>query len=220
MPKLPSRLRRLDAVLAELPGEEEPMLLTELDGFLAGIVVCPELIMPSEWLPEVWGGDEGAPFADAADAQQFATMVTAHYNEIIRCLGSARYQPIFDVDERHGEVLWELWIEGFALAMMLRPESWPAIGKSDDADAAAAYSGMLMLIDIARDESDLSRDLIDRVTHEAHHLIPAWMALLHDWRMAQAGAMATQVARPGKVGRNEPCPCGSGRKYKKCCGLN
>lgn len=23
-----------------------------------------------------------------------------------------------------------------------------------------------------------------------------------------------------KVGRNEPCPCGSGKKYKKCCGLN
>ncbi|WP_462431052.1 SEC-C metal-binding domain-containing protein, partial [Bilophila wadsworthia] len=21
-----------------------------------------------------------------------------------------------------------------------------------------------------------------------------------------------------KVGRNEPCPCGSGKKYKKCCG--
>jgi preprotein translocase subunit SecA len=25
-------------------------------------------------------------------------------------------------------------------------------------------------------------------------------------------------AKPGKVGRNDPCPCGSGKKYKKCCG--
>ncbi|WP_374700773.1 SEC-C metal-binding domain-containing protein [Aureimonas sp. D3] len=24
----------------------------------------------------------------------------------------------------------------------------------------------------------------------------------------------------GEVGRNDPCPCGSGKKYKKCCGLN
>ena len=23
---------------------------------------------------------------------------------------------------------------------------------------------------------------------------------------------------PGKIGRNDPCPCGSGKKYKKCCG--
>jgi uncharacterized protein YecA (UPF0149 family) len=26
------------------------------------------------------------------------------------------------------------------------------------------------------------------------------------------------VLRGAKVGRNEPCPCGSGKKYKKCCG--
>jgi len=26
------------------------------------------------------------------------------------------------------------------------------------------------------------------------------------------------VRRPVKVGRNEPCPCGSGRKWKRCCG--
>ena len=28
----------------------------------------------------------------------------------------------------------------------------------------------------------------------------------------------TKPARTAKVGRNEPCPCGSGRKFKKCCG--
>lgn len=28
------------------------------------------------------------------------------------------------------------------------------------------------------------------------------------------------VASPEKIGRNEPCPCGSGKKYKKCCGAN
>ncbi len=26
--------------------------------------------------------------------------------------------------------------------------------------------------------------------------------------------------KPKKVGRNDPCPCGSGKKYKKCCGKN
>ena len=28
----------------------------------------------------------------------------------------------------------------------------------------------------------------------------------------------TKEVRVLKVGRNEPCPCGSGKKYKKCCG--
>ncbi|TFH13897.1 MAG: hypothetical protein E4H02_10920, partial [Lentisphaerales bacterium] len=26
------------------------------------------------------------------------------------------------------------------------------------------------------------------------------------------------VRQSAKIGRNDPCPCGSGKKYKKCCG--
>ncbi len=29
-----------------------------------------------------------------------------------------------------------------------------------------------------------------------------------------------QVVKSEKIGRNDPCPCGSGKKYKKCCGAN
>lgn len=35
---------------------------------------------------------------------------------------------------------------------------------------------------------------------------------------AAAGAVQQQPVRVNKVGRNDPCPCGSGKKYKKCCG--
>ncbi|MCS6953670.1 MAG: preprotein translocase subunit SecA [Bryobacterales bacterium] len=42
---------------------------------------------------------------------------------------------------------------------------------------------------------------------------------LAEVQFAGAGAVATQTVVKGKkVGRNEPCPCGSGKKYKKCCG--
>lgn len=30
----------------------------------------------------------------------------------------------------------------------------------------------------------------------------------------------SQIAVSLKIGRNDPCPCGSGKKYKKCCGAN
>ena len=35
-----------------------------------------------------------------------------------------------------------------------------------------------------------------------------------------APEVATVKRKGQKVGRNAPCPCGSGRKYKKCCGAN
>jgi preprotein translocase subunit SecA len=43
---------------------------------------------------------------------------------------------------------------------------------------------------------------------------------LEQARMAGAGDGQTvqQVVRGDKIGRNDPCPCGSGKKYKKCCG--
>ena len=44
------------------------MLLEELDGFIAGLLVCPELIKPSEWLSVVWGSEgEDDPAFDSLD---------------------------------------------------------------------------------------------------------------------------------------------------------
>ena len=48
-------LDQLDALLRALPVENVPMSLSELDGFVAGILSCPDVIPPSEWLPHVWG---------------------------------------------------------------------------------------------------------------------------------------------------------------------
>jgi uncharacterized protein len=38
------------------------------------------------------------------------------------------------------------------------------------------------------------------------------------WTDGETGLFSTKPERARKVGRNEPCPCGSGKKYKRCCG--
>jgi uncharacterized protein YecA (UPF0149 family) len=45
------------------------------------------------------------------------------------------------------------------------------------------------------------------------------VAALYAWRERQ-GAIVDPVAAVTKVGRNDPCPCGSGKKHKKCCGVS
>lgn len=147
MRHFPSRFRRLDGALADLP-LDEPMLLTELDGFLTGIVVGPDRIPPSEWLQGIWGIDDGetAPFEDPADVQWFVDAVTARCTEIVRDLGRGKPQPIFDVDERNGEVLWELWVDGFSEAIALRPDSWAMLAAGADHDAADALARLSSLI--------------------------------------------------------------------------
>src|SRR3989304_5318675 len=55
MPGLSRRLKQLENELLALG--EETMLIEELDGFLARLLVCPDQIKPGEWLPIVWGQD-------------------------------------------------------------------------------------------------------------------------------------------------------------------
>ena len=48
-----------------------------------------------------------------------------------------------------------------------------------------------------------------------------WDALLTPERrkeLYKEQKRSTTIVKPPKVGRNDPCPCGSGKKYKKCCG--
>ena len=57
-----AQIEELDAALLALPPESEGKLASQFDGFVAGVLLCPEMIMPSEWLPCVWGAPELAVF--------------------------------------------------------------------------------------------------------------------------------------------------------------
>src|SRR6476619_3287525 len=54
----PIDLDALDDYLMSDHAPDDSMGLSDLDGFLTGIVVGPELIPASEWLPVIWGGEE------------------------------------------------------------------------------------------------------------------------------------------------------------------
>lgn len=211
---MPSRLLRLDGALAMLP-VEEPMLLTELDGYLTGLVVCPAAIPTAEWMTVVWGLDTDGvpPFEDPIDVQWFVRAVEARRDEIARDLSRGRLQPILDVDDRDGEVLWEYWVDGLSDAVALRPDAWAAV---DSAEWRDAWERLQMLIAIARNESDLDSVAInafeDRVVTELTDIVQR----LYAARPA-TGAAPAGPTRPAKIGRNDPCPCGSGKKHKHCC---
>lgn len=218
------RLRRLDGALANLPAESDAMLLSELDGYLAGVVACPEQIPPAEWLPPVWGDGAAPLFEDEREARWHDDLVMEHHAAIVAALGRGpgRFKPFMEVDARRREVMWELWIEGFAVALDLRPDAWDELADAAPEPVAEAYSGLTTLIGIASDESDLERDVIDRLTEDAPVLIPGWIELLDGWRVGRGvgGTAPAEPSAPAKVGRNDPCPCGSGRKHKKCCGAS
>lgn len=198
------------------------MLLSELDGFLTGVLLSPEPIASPEWMTVVWGSDDGdvAPFDDPLDAQWFADAVLARLNEIGRDLARGKPRPLLDIDDRNGEVLWEPWVDGFAEAIALRPDAWADIAQSGDEDTADALATLSLLIAVARDESSLDSVQINALEDGAPATLTACiLRLFAAGERAGAVAPATPVeTRSAKVGRNDPCRCGSGRKSKRCCG--
>lgn len=54
---------------------------------------------------------------------------------------------------------------------------------------------------------------------DVHHELAYFKKVNGDWMYSVGQLKTTTVVREGaKIGRNDPCPCGSGKKYKKCCG--
>lgn len=211
---------------------DEAMLIEEFDGFVAGLLVCPEMISPNEWLPLIWSRGEQvdqSPLDDLDHANRLFGLIMENYNDVVRTLMDRpeRYRALFPVDARNGDIIWEVWMEGFAAALALRPAAWQQLLDADR-ETANAMTGMLLLTDILRGElDDIPQEDVDKLRGAAAGLIPDWVVTLHEWRLANypTPSVVERAASPPsaarvKVGRNEPCPCGSGKKYKRCCGLN
>lgn len=222
-------LDRLDAYLMALPEENDPMLLPEFDGFCAGLIVCPEMVPTSEWLPLVWGKGGLAEFDDMDQMQASLDLIMAHYNRVASMLMvPGEYYPVLDEDRRNGDILWEFWMLGFLAAMRLRPEAWSSIQDSGDQRAIKALLQTRELGQIAEDFAAGRKVKMTRLIRQAPELIPQMVDALNAFTKRRspglppgfpsaANSPLAPAAGP-KVGRNDPCPCGSGKKFKKCCG--
>jgi uncharacterized protein len=137
-------------------------------------------------------------------------------------LNPPEYEAILGVDPNSDDTLWEPWISGFERAMRLRPDVWEATLESADEEVRATIPMILAMHEIDVGTTKLDEEAVDELDELAPELIPGIVITLHSWARGQAAehrgsASGTAFAPRPKVGRNEPCPCGSGMKFKKCC---
>jgi len=121
------------------------MNLEELDGFSAALVAGPELVMPSEYYPEVFGGEmsEVCEFSSLGEAQEILGLVTRQWNAIAATLNSREvYAPILLEDES-GMTHGNDWAHGFMREMEMRHDGWAEL--VNDSDYRGCLVPMLML---------------------------------------------------------------------------
>jgi uncharacterized protein len=210
-------LMRLETMLDALG--EDAMVLGQLDGYLCGVAVSPDEIDEAEWLPGVFG--EAANSNDAAmlgiDMAGLSELVRARSQAIRAELAEGRYQPLFDIDGE--DILWEIWMDGFETAMALRINTWNKLLRSHKEsraqEAAFGMTDLLAASDPTLTNAQLADPQLVALQREAPALIPNLAGELY---RAHRLTAAQAPVRVESVGRNDPCPCGSGLKYKRCHG--
>ena len=80
------------------------------------------------------------------------------------------------------------------------------------------------------DDSDIELDIdYEKLYYNMRDAKAEWLFKLASWKNVLSDEKTAQITREyreaniahsNKIGRNDPCPCGSGKKYKKCCGKN
>jgi len=153
-------------------------------------------IPPSAWLPLALGEREGI-----GSESPLLVRLLRLYNMVVDQLAhDAPLCPSPDDTEgiRH-------WCEGYALGVNL-DDDWRL-----DIESMAWATPIIMITDGVGPSERVGDDLDARVLDAYHGLAAARVSA------ATASGGPRTVRREPKVGRNEPCPCGSGKKHKKCC---
>jgi len=210
-------LDRIDEDADTTDKDEGVLDISELDGFFTAIVSGPVTVMPSQWLPAVWGDFEPV-WQDEKAFHDIFSLMMRHMNAIARMLMQAPddFEPLYLEREVEGETytIVDEWCEGYRRGMQLTQHHWDKGGK----EMAVLLTPLLAFTgetdwrghDYADDEVETIQRAIAPNVRAIHAF---WLA-----RRAEHTPAATPVRHSApRVGRNDPCPCGSGKKYKKCC---
>ena len=178
----------LDALNDYLMSDRSPpecMDLSELDGFLAGLVAGPEPIAPSEWFPVIWDGEEPA-FASKAEAESVLGTILNRYNAIAESLDNdpATFSPVFwEADD--GTPVVEDWAHGFMHAVSLRTEAWEPVLRDEESAVLLIPIGIIAGLAVPEIEADMRmpEEAMEELMEDADMMLAACVVGLRAfWR--------------------------------------
>ncbi|MCB1931256.1 MAG: UPF0149 family protein [Candidatus Accumulibacter sp.] len=223
------QLLRLEQLLGD-PALAQAMRLDEAHGYLCAALSGPRPLAEEQWLSEVLGSTD----SEANDIlREAASLLRIFVSELET--GLARGEPpvllLYPVEGREdGAGDYVPWCQAYLHGVDAASEDWfDALGAEDgkedseeicyldeqlfplfmltgDAEAAALAAG----------EDWLSGEELDRLQLECEEKLPQAVSDIYRFWVAQRSIKTIRRELP-KVGRNDPCPCGSGKKFKKCC---
>jgi uncharacterized protein len=213
------------------------------DGYITGCELSPQPVAVHEWMEGIFGQPSLPICADPAQEDRLLELLVQRHWDIMTALSvprdkvthdnlltllqaeipdSERIRP-YQLDAQKRRLgKWDLkdWADGFFLAIR-QDDEWETLARNLETSGMLAPLVLLQL--------GYNPDQRDQQTDDNSALVPHLVASLYvmrdHWRVHHRAMLAAHanmknpfVHEASKTGRNDPCPCGSGKKFKKCCG--
>jgi len=212
-------LARLEHLLNPLSAAGNTMRPDEAQGFFAALISGPDALDRSFWWKEVLGD---APAFESAEVEaELQALLEKLYHATADTLASNSELDLILYAEENSESpdYWP-WCNAYLFALDSVPTDW--FDKADDEGVEELLLPVMALGGMFEEE-DEQDDLVEFSADELADFkdqLPAAVAAVHNYWHAKQNAPSTVRREGDKVGRNDPCPCGSGKKYKACCARN
>jgi uncharacterized protein len=209
------------------------MQYEELAGFLFALSSVAEMIPPNEWLPVVFNESE-AGYANTEESSRFLETLMALHTWIAEGVSTGHCELPASCTPRSNPVAnfgpeapLGRWARGFVAGHQWMESWWPDDLPQDQAEELSALLVILPFFSSREFASSYVEAMGQGQSMEelAAHMLKMFPDAMEAY--VTLGAVISPkegdsegTVQGGKTGRNDPCPCGSGKKYKKCCGLH
>ncbi len=217
-------IEELDQLLAQHPDAHS---VEEMDGLICSLFIGPDAIEQDEWIALVLGED--AHWQSAQDAARCTELLLQHWNHVAHGFredwsgvtaeegANTMYFPLLDDVAVSGHPLAEGWARGFRAGLgWLEEVHWDALEEDEE---CVTLLNLIGIFDSGEKSPGIKLSAAER--DELISAIAAGLQYLYAfWRRWLRVVQTTRVPHRADVqpGRNDICPCGSGKKFKKCCG--
>ncbi len=207
-------LMRLDELLGGFAEAGSTMRVDEVQAFFTALITGPDSIDPELWWDEVTGD---AVFDDDEDEQTVRALLEKLWASTADELEEGNGVDLILYPDEKGEDDYWTWCNAYLYALEVVPTDWYDVedeGFDEMMYPIFALGGLF-------DEEDGKEALVSFSAEEIEAMkqeLPDAVAAAWVYWTAKKQAPVTLRREGDKVGRNDACPCGSGKKYKACCG--
>jgi len=208
-------LDRLETLLSSDLFRGEAMPLDALQGLFFAVACARDLVAPSRWMPVALG--ENPEYENREQAQEVLDLVMGFYNQCVHAVAAEDF-TLLVYEREGGKDDLETWCAGYLEGVDLAVPSWYEAVDPDEVDEL-----LFPFIVLAGELPEQERRQYKpaewrRLVNSCDDALDDAIVLVREyWKVLRNPPKSVRRESP-KTGRNDPCPCGSGKKFKQCCG--